>query len=222
MEEQALVVGSLLAARWWSAPTEFLAATAPARPGPAVVALRLASLSWECHDSPPDRPLTRFRPPRSPKPTRRRLPSLPAREPSVHSGQPSSGNRSTRLRESSQNEPHERRSRRWGGRGSNPGPADYESAPAILHASMNVYGCRWQGCVDGCGHCWTDGYCNPNGNRRKDPRHWIGRAYKCLAVLLRLRAGGWRLLVTALCTAVLNLPESKLTTRLAGVSMMAW
>ena len=47
-----------------------------------VATLRLASLSRECHDSPPDRPLTsppdrpltRFRPPRSPKPNGRRLP----------------------------------------------------------------------------------------------------------------------------------------------------
>ena len=45
----------------------------PARraPDPAPrsgAAPRLASLSRKCHDSPPDRPLTRFRPPRSPKP----------------------------------------------------------------------------------------------------------------------------------------------------------
>src|SRR5262249_39666008 len=43
-------------------------------------------------------------------------------------GNQAAENRSTRLRESSQNEPHKRRSRRWGGWESNPGPADYESA----------------------------------------------------------------------------------------------
>jgi hypothetical protein len=39
-----------------------------------------------------------------------------------------------RLRESSQNEPQERRSRWWGGWGSNPGPADYEKHARPQHA----------------------------------------------------------------------------------------
>src|SRR5262249_16477997 len=41
------------------------------------------------------------------------------------------------------------RNRWWGGWGSNPGPADYESAPAVPCVSMNVYRRRLQSSVDG-------------------------------------------------------------------------
>ena len=39
--------------------------------------------------------------------------------------------------------------RRWGGRNSNPRPADYESAPAVHCVSMGVYTRRLQASVDG-------------------------------------------------------------------------
>ncbi len=61
----------------------------------------------------------------------------------------------------------------WGGWGSNPQPADYESGFALPGTSTAVYSCRSGACVDGCKFPWTRMDCNSNCNY---PRLEDGRA----------------------------------------------